>query len=128
MTITWSTDVNAPCCPGAIVAEDGRRQLIIVDWDCPSVARTFGWSMWRVQRCLQCEGIAGVAGDGRAYCCNTWAPECDHEHTDGTVNCPDCGVEAGDFIAAAGQWLRDNDGATANDPGYFDGETWRYRL
>ena len=24
------------------------------------------------------------------------------------------------FISAAGEWLRDNHGATADDPGYFD--------
>jgi len=25
-----------------------------------------------------------------------------------------------EFISAAGEWLRDNHGATADDPGYFD--------
>jgi hypothetical protein len=44
---------------------------------------------------------------------------CAHDGTDGTVDCKHCGVTAGEFIAAAGEWLRDNDGATADDPGYF---------
>ena len=101
--ITWSTDVNAPCCPGEIVAEDGRSILVQTDWDYPSVAQSFGWSLRNVQRCPYCGG-------------------CDHSSTDGTVDCPECGVTAGAFIAAAGEWLRDNDGTTAEDPGYFEEE------
>jgi hypothetical protein len=45
---------------------------------------------------------------------------CNHSGTDGTVDCPDCGLTAGEFISAAREWLDDNDGATAEDPGYFD--------
>lgn len=45
---------------------------------------------------------------------------CDHSSTDGTVDCK-CGVTASQFIQAAGEWLRDNDGAEAEDPGYFQG-------
>ena len=44
---------------------------------------------------------------------------CEHKYTDGTVNCK-CGVTASQFIQAAGEWLRDNDGAQAEDPGYFN--------
>ena len=128
MKITWNTDVIAPCCPGEIVAGDGRTLLIQSDWDFPGVARVFGWSTRQVQRCVQCSQIADVLPDGHAYHCDSWAPECDHPHTDGTVDCPNCGVQAGDFIAAARAWLNEHDGVKANDPGYFDGETWRYRL
>jgi len=96
--ITWNTDVNAPCCPGEIVAEDGRTVLVQTDWDWPGVASTFGWS------------IRNLVPDGQA---------CDHNGTDGTVDCPECGITAADFISAAGEWLRDNNGATADDPGYF---------
>jgi len=35
-----------------------------------------------------------------------------------------CGVQAGEFISAAGEWLRENDGVTADDPGYFDTPEW----
>ena len=117
--ITWNTGVDAPCCPGEIVAEDGRSILIQTDWDFPGVANCFGWSTRLVQRCLQCDGIADIMPDGHALCCETWAPECDHDPTDGTVDCPDCGVTASEFIAAAGAWLQEHDGATADDPGYF---------
>lgn len=44
---------------------------------------------------------------------------CEHDSTDGTVTCK-CGLQAGDFIQSARQWMDDNDGATAEDPGYFD--------
>lgn len=45
---------------------------------------------------------------------------CKHDKTDGTVDCPDCGLTASKFISAARQWLDDNDGAQAEDPGYFE--------
>ncbi len=45
---------------------------------------------------------------------------CKHEGTDGTIDCPECGLKAGEFIAHARKWMDDNDGATAEDPGYFD--------
>lgn len=100
MRITWNTDVNAPCCPGEILAEDGRSVLVQTDWDYPGVASTFGWSMRDVQR--------NTAGD------------CLHDFTDGTVDCADCGLTASDFIAAARLWLDEHDGAQAEDPGYFN--------
>lgn len=98
MTIRWSTDVNAPCCPGEIVAEDGETILIQTDWDYPGVAQSFGWSLREIQR-----------PDG----------DCDHDGTDGTVPCRECGLTQTDFISAAYDWLVSNDGATAEDPGYF---------
>jgi hypothetical protein len=57
LRITWNTDVNAPCCPGEIVAEDGRTYMPQPDFEYPAVAQSFGWS-----RCLRTGG-AGVAGD-----------------------------------------------------------------
>lgn len=104
MRIRWNTNVNAPCCPGEIVADDGQTVLIQTDWDYPSVASAFGWDIKSVQH----EGYEAP-----------WL--CAHQHTDGTVNCHDCGFKAGDFINAAGAWLNDNDGATVDDPGYFGG-------
>jgi len=101
------------------VREDGRSILIQSDWVFPAVASVFGWSKKQVQRCLHCDGIGEIRPDGNALCCDTWTEECDHSHTDGSVDCVDCGVQAEEFIAAASQWLSDNDGATAEDPGYF---------
>ncbi len=93
--IMWNTDVNAPSCPGEIVDESGQTRLIQTDLDWPGIASTFGWSTREVQH------------------------KCKHAATDGTVDCEDCGMAASDFILAAGDWLRDNHGATAEDPGYF---------
>lgn len=72
--------------------------LIQTDWDFPGVAGTFGASLQTL-----------IPGD------------CDHDGTDGTVTCPGCKKTASDFISAAYDWLADNDGATADDPGYFGG-------
>jgi len=76
--------------------------LIQLDWDFPSVAETFGWSLRSVQKLDNGEH-----------------KPCDHSSTDGTVDCPDCNLKSLDFIVAAGQYLYDNVGAVAKDPGYF---------
>lgn len=44
---------------------------------------------------------------------------CIHDETDGTVDCKICGCTVGDFINAAEEWLTENNGAEADDPGYF---------
>ncbi len=120
MKITWNTDVNAPCCPGEIVAEDGRSLLIDTDWDYPSVAQTFGWSLDEVQACRVCGLIlSGSVDSERCECDNPKRRGCAHISTDGTVDCRYCTVGRGDFIAAAYDWLRDNDGVEVDDPGYF---------
>jgi len=131
--ISWNTDVNAPCCPGEIVDDEtGDTILIQTDWDYPGTANSFGWSPRNVQQ-ARCECGQQLdwpytiqAGDpcgpdGVCEVCCRHYPPCDHSFTDGTVECPECGVTADEFIAAAGEWLRDNDGATAEDPGYFNG-------
>lgn len=97
--IMWNTDVSAPCCPGEIVNDDGQTVLIQTDWDYCGVATSFGWSIREVQQ---------IDHD-----------ECDHSFSDGTVDCPECGLIAGEFIAAARDWLDDNDGVMADDPEYF---------
>ena len=111
MKITWNTDVNAPGCPGEIVAEDGRTLLIQTDWDYPGVASTFGWDMMDVQHWPEESELAKA----------TFQP-CQHESTVRTGACKECGMQAGDFISAAGAWLRENNGATCDDPGYFDND------
>lgn len=103
MKITWDTDINAPCCPGQIVAEDGQNILVQTDWDFCGVASSFGWSITEV---------GNLDSD---------FSDCEHSGTDGTINCPDCGMSVDRFIEAAREWLDDNDGATVDDPGYFMG-------
>jgi hypothetical protein len=58
---------------------DGDTQLIQSDWDYPATAQNLGWIM-----------------RGR---------KCKHPDTDGTVDCPDCGKTASEFIAAAAKYL-----------------------
>ncbi len=127
--ITWNTDVNAPCCPGEIVNDDGRTLLIQSDWDYCGTANSFGWSLVSVQRdrCPDCgnkidwleEDANGHPSQGVCMGCGRDFQQCQHDATDGTVDCKECGVTASEFMAGAYDWLRDNDGVTAADPGYF---------
>lgn len=87
---------TGPCGYPMIEAEDGREVLVQVDYDYPGVASAFGWSV-------------AMVGEG-----------CEHSGTDGTVDCRDCGTTAVGFIAAASEWMSENDGATVDDPGWFD--------
>lgn len=93
-----SNPSDAPCCI-KIIADNGQDKLIQSDWDWPSIASTFGFSLTLVQRRNK---------------------ECDHSGTDGTIRCPECGIQPGEFIQAAREWMDNNDGAQAEDPGYFD--------
>lgn len=122
--ITWNTDVNAPCCPGEIIDDEtGATVLIQTDWDCPGVASTFGWSTQSIQRCQSCGHMQEVDPQAVAQfeCgeCGELCDRCRHNGTDGTVDCPSCHITATQFIESAGNWLSANDGATADDPGYF---------
>lgn len=84
-------------------AEEPQTILIQTDWDYPGFATTFGWS------------IASVQTAEREEEENT----CDHDTTDGTVDCKECGLRVSDFLSAACDYLRDNIGAIVDDPGYF---------
>lgn len=75
--------------------------MVGLDWDYPKVAVVFGWSLQHVP-------------PGRSR------EPCSHEGTDGTVDCPECGVTVDRFLEAAYAWLVTHDGAMAEDPGYFD--------
>lgn len=106
--IMINTDIKAPGCPCEIVllgdnGEELSSLLVQSDWDYPGYANAFGWS------------VSDVPGRGKHK-------DCEHDGTDGTVKCPKCGVEAGAFIASAYEFLTDNDGLTAEDPGYFEGQ------
>ena len=98
-TMKITLDANpsdAPCCL-KIKAEDGRDILVQTDFDWPSVASSFGWSI---------RYAGGLA--------------CRHDGTDGTVPCPQCDTPVSFFIQCAREWLDENDGAQAEDPGYFN--------
>ena len=101
-----------------IVADDGRDRLIQLDWDYPGVAESFGWSIGKIQ--AHCHHNAST--EECCPCPNDCEFACDHSGTDGTVRCDECGLTATDFINAAREWLDDNIGAVAADPGYFDGD------
>lgn len=130
MKITINTNCHAPCCPCEILASDGRSILVQTDWDYPGFASSFGWSVQRVQKCRACGKVHVIAPlDNGAipefFTCDEFPaaqPCCHHNGTDGTVTCKGCSLVAGDFIAAAGDFLRDNDKLIVDDPGYFDGE------
>lgn len=102
-----SNPSDAPCCV-KIIADNGQDLLIQSDWDFVGIASTFGFS------------LASVQGPGREWHLENFDnPPCQHRKTDGTVVCPDCGVQPGRFIEAAREWLDDNDGAQVEDPCYF---------
>ena len=48
------------------------------------------------------------------------AHPCEHDGTDGTIDCKTCGVKAMQFIESAIDYINSNDGKVAEDPGYFD--------
>lgn len=51
--------------------------------------------------------------------------QCQHDGTDGTIDCVSCGRTAADFIGAAADWMDEHDGETADDSGYFEQEAAR---
>jgi hypothetical protein len=87
---------------------DGSRRSILIqsDMEYPSVAATFGWDKCAVQRAIV------------DYHEGNFLKNCQHESTDGTVDCK-CGVTAMDFIAHAHHWLVSCIGSIVDDPGYF---------
>jgi hypothetical protein len=100
-TIAWDADTSD--CPGAIGKienpDTGETILIQTDFDACGVASSFGWS------------ISSVPHKGDI--------PCNHNLTDGTVDCLGCGLTASEFISAAIDWLNEHDGVIADDPGYF---------
>src|SRR5665213_656669 len=78
-----------------ITAEDGRDKLIQSDYDYPGIASTFGWSV--------------------SDLINKKKKVCKHKKSDGTIDCSDCGMKAGDFISSARDYLDDHDVDVADD-------------
>ena len=93
-----SNPSDAPSCV-KLIDEYGADILIQTDWEYPGIANTFGWDIRSVQR------------DYSQLCNKGSVPICDHRGTDGTVDCPDCGITAFEFITVAANWLHKHDGA-----------------
>lgn len=95
-----------------IVAEDGRDCLVQTNTDYPGVASTFGWSP---SRAVFDAEVSDQLGD-------PLVASCEHDGTDGTIDCPACGMTRTEFIQSAQEWLDDHIGEEAEDPGYFGEE------
>jgi hypothetical protein len=128
--------------------ETKKDLLIQTDWNFPGLASNFGWRISAVQRdddedlklaytILLAISEFWETGDAPIHKSAllfddhdkpiaqfirqfiTSVQCCQHLHSDGTVTCPDCGLTSTDFISAAREWLDDNEGAEAEDPGCF---------
>ena len=105
---------------------DGRSVLVQTDWDYPSTAESFGFSLSsiRPQRCGICQEQESESPAWSGT--HRYGPvehgefrPCDHSETDGTIVCASCGLETGAMISAAAEFLDEHAGSTADDPGYF---------
>lgn len=76
--------------------------LVQTDYDFPGVAQSLGWSLRRLQWKGKRDPIVVVMKRTPAR-----GHGCDHSGTDGTINCPDCGITASAFISAASEFLSD---------------------
>lgn len=92
------------CCAYVAVGGEygaGDGTMVQSDWDYPSLAQSAGWSLARVQR--RHGRTVAMARINRARLAD--GCDCDHSGTDGTVDCPECGITAGAFIKAANDFL-----------------------
>lgn len=90
--------------------ENNDTVLVQMDYDFPSLATNFGWSVSRVK----CES-------GHRYDCDCDSyTDCDHSETDGTIDCKECGMKANIFITSAREYLDESIDNEIGDPGYFD--------
>ena len=92
------TTEGAPC--GYVIGRD----LYQIDYDFPAGATRCGWCILRVQRDKSGK-VRVLTRTPRDYGKRAALGYCEHGGTDGTVNCPGCGIEAGDFIEAAAEFL-----------------------
>jgi len=88
-------------------SEEERSVFVQTDYEFPAVAGTFGFDL---------SAVTDPDADDEEPA----AKKCDHRSTDGSVACKECGLSAGVFIQAAMDFLDSNDGAEADDPGYFN--------
>ena len=90
---------------GCYLSDEENSILVQTDWDYPSTAQTFGWSLSESQV------------TNRVY---YLGKPCEHVGTDGTVKCNECGLTPHTFISDAADYLDDNLGKIVEDPGYFN--------
>jgi hypothetical protein len=125
-TIFINTDINAPGCPCEICLTGSKRSILVqFDQDYCGFARSFGWDISKVTGPVPddpYEGEMDFADLVAATAVLRYEKqcECEHRRTDGTVDCPDCGLGASVFMSEAREFLEGNDGLEAEDPGYFD--------
>jgi len=104
-----------------LVCEDGRDLMIQTDYDYPGIASNLGWSPQRLHVLgCECGGLSDVGSPHAvmklgqsSICC------CSHKHTDGTIDCKECGTKGIAFINSAREYLDDHIGESFEDPGYF---------
>lgn len=95
-----------------LLDETGKSiQFVQSDWDYPGLASMLGWDIQQVSKEVEDDaGNAITIGGG-----------CLHDSTDGTVECKNCKLKAGDFIASAYDWLVEHDGEEFDiDGDYFE--------
>ena len=124
---------NAPGCFLIREVDTGKSILVQTDWDFPGTASTFGWSVAEVipekpdgfdawldgGAWFDKKEVAAFKRFEKRWFPNEGeAPFCEHSGTDGTIKCPGCKMAPGVFISAAAQWMRENEGAEADNPGY----------
>ena len=86
-------------------ANSRESQLVQTDWDFPATASCFRWSTARVQRDPKTGAVRTLARLPRDYKVRAERGYCEHSGTDGTVDCAECGVTAGEFIESAANCL-----------------------
>lgn len=95
LTLRQGPEGSPNFCFGLYSSTGDCVEFVQPDWDYPRLAGRLGWA------------VSQVKGPD---------PECEHEATDGTVWCPGCGLQAGDFLAAAFDWLAANADETFEVP------------
>lgn len=93
----------------------GKRSLFVQsDRDYCRLANSFGWTPSQAYGVWIDPSIPKTANGDDNYCL--------HVNTDGTIPCA-CGCQPADFIESARDYLEENIGAVADDPGYFEDDT-----
>ena len=88
LTLRCGPEGSPNFCFGLYTDAGECETFVQTDWDYAGLASRLGWA------------VSEVKGPD---------PECEHDGTDGTVPCG-CGLWAGDFLAAAYDWLAVRDG------------------
>jgi len=118
-TITWNTNVNAPLLPREDRCRGPAHHPHPDRLGLPKHRQHLRLVIEERATLQVVQRVQTVSVDEEKWECEHCGKKnraCDHDATDGTVDCKDCGMTATDFITTAGDWLRDNDRATAMTP------------